>query len=71
LANQVLSADAFGAFEAALAAGDEAAVQRRGMRFRSTVLASGGGADPAEVYRAFRGRDPTVDALLRHSGLTA
>lgn len=65
---EVLSADAFGAFEEA-GLGDEAAVRATGRRFADTVLALGGGDDPASVFRAFRGRDPTVDALLRHSGL--
>lgn len=66
---EVMSADAFSAFEGALEAGDEAAVQATGRRFRDTVLASGGGAPPADVFAAFRGRAPTVDAMLRHKGL--
>ena len=40
-----------------------------GRRFRDTVLSLGGGTHPAEVFRAFRGRDPSPEALLRHSGL--
>lgn len=66
---EVMSADAFAAFEPALAHGDEAAVRAAGRRFRDTVLALGGGTDPRDVFRMFRGRDPSVDALLRHSGL--
>ena len=65
---EVLSADAFGAFEEA-GLDDPAQVQRLGRRFRDTVLAAGGGRDPMAVYREFRGRDPQVDALLRHSGM--
>jgi oligopeptidase A len=65
---EVLSADAFGAFEEA-GLEDPAAVAETGRRFRETVLALGGGASPMEVFKAFRGREPTVDALLRHSGL--
>ncbi len=66
--SEVLSADAFAAFEEA-GLTDDAAVRATGMRFRDTLLALGGGEDPMAVYRRFRGRAPTVDALLRHSGL--
>jgi oligopeptidase A len=66
--SEVLSADAFAAFEEA-GLGDEAAVRATGRRYRDTILALGGGTAPAEVFRAFRGRDPTIDALLRHRGL--
>ena len=45
------------------------AVREVGRRFRRTVLALGGGTHPSEVFRAFRGRDPSPEALLRHSGL--
>ena len=65
---EVMSADAFGAFEDA-GLDDDAAVEEVGRRFRATVLARGGGEHPSEVFRAFRGRDPTPDALLRHTGL--
>jgi oligopeptidase A len=65
---EVMSADAFAAFEEA-GLHDEAAVRAVGMRFRDTVLAMGGGKHPANVFRAFRGRDPEPAALLRHSGL--
>ncbi len=63
---EVLSADAFSAFE-------ESAVfdTATGQRFRDEVLARGGSRDAAELFRAFRGRDPQVDALLRHSGIGA
>ena len=40
-----------------------------GRRFRETVLGLGGSEHPMEVFKAFRGREPTVDALLRHNGL--
>jgi oligopeptidase A len=65
---EVLSADAFGAFEEA-GLEDREAVAREGRRFRDTVLALGGSRHPMEVFRAFRGRDPSIDALLRQSGL--
>ena len=67
---EVLSADAFGAFEEA-GLDDEAAVRELGQRFRDTVLACGGGTPPAEVFETFRGRAPLPDALIRHSGLDA
>ena len=65
---EVLSADAFGAFEEA-GLDDPAAIARTGRRFRDTVLALGGSRHPMEVFAAFRGRAPTTEALLRHSGL--
>ncbi len=66
--SEVLSADAFGAFEEA-GLDDEAAVQETGRKFRDTILALGGGKHPMEVYREFRGRAPSTEALLRHNGL--
>ena len=66
--SEVLSADAFGAFEEA-GLDDEAAVKATGRRFRDTILALGGGKHPMDVYRAFRGREPSTEALLRHNGL--
>ena len=41
----------------------------RSQSFRKTVLALGGGRHPSDVFRDFRGRDPSPDALLKHSGL--
>lgn len=67
---EVMSADAFAAFEEA-GLDDEEAVSRVGMRFKDTVLAMGGGRHPSKVFRDFRGRDPTPEALLKHSGLAA
>ena len=65
---EVLSADAFGAFEEA-GLDNESAVQTTGRRFRDTVLSLGGSRHPLEVFRAFRGRDPDPLALLRQCGL--
>ncbi len=65
---EVLSADAFSAFEEA-GLDDQAAVAATGRRFRDTVLAEGGSRHPMDIYRDFRGREPNTDALLRHSGL--
>ena len=45
--------------------------QETGRRFRDTVLALGGGVAPLEVFKAFRGREPSTTALLRHNDLLA
>lgn len=65
---EVLSADAFEAFEEA-GLDDPEALAQTGARFRETVLGLGGSVHPAEVFKAFRGRGPNTKALLRHSGL--
>ena len=61
---EVLSADAYSYFE-------EHGVldQGAGKRFRDEILAVGGSRPAAESFRAFRGREPSVDALLRHNGM--
>lgn len=66
---EVLSSDAFAAFEEAGLDNPEK-VKELGKKFRNTVLSLGGSKHPTEVYRMFRGRDATTEALLRHSGLT-
>ena len=63
---EVLSADAYAAFEEAP---DQLA--ETGERFRREILARGGSRAAADNFRAFRGRDPDLDALLRHSGMGA
>ncbi|HEY9725912.1 MAG TPA: M3 family metallopeptidase [Chroococcales cyanobacterium] len=67
---EVLSADAFAAFEEA-GLEDEDAIASTGMRYRDTVLALGGSKPPMEVFKAFRGREPSTEPLLRHSGLVS
>jgi oligopeptidase A len=67
---EVLSADAFSAFEE-IGLDNEKAVQVTGKRFRDTVLALGGSVHPMEVFKSFRGREPETEALLRHNGLWA
>lgn len=64
---EVMSADAFGAFED-VGLDNEDKVREVGQRFRKTVLSLGGGVAPMEVFKQFRGREPTPDALLRHNG---
>ncbi|WP_447554846.1 oligopeptidase A [Vreelandella sp. EE22] len=63
---EVLSADAWSAFE-------EAGIfdPATGARFRQQVLEQGGAVDAAELFKAFRGREPSVEPLLRHSGIRA
>ncbi|MCG8275571.1 M3 family metallopeptidase [Stenotrophomonas sp. NLF4-10] len=63
---EVLSADAYAAFEEA-----PEQVAETGARFRDEVLSRGGSRSAAENFRAFRGRDPRIDALLRHGGMAA
>jgi len=65
---EVLSADAFAAFEEA-GLDQEEAVREVGRRFRNTVLSLGGGVHPSEVFREFRGRNPSPEPLLKHTGL--
>ncbi len=59
---EVLSADAYAAFE------ESSDVAATGRRFWQEVLAVGGSRPAAESFKAFRGREPSIDALLRHSG---
>ena len=64
---EVLSADAFAAFEESGNPVDPVT----GSQFLKEILSVGGSRPAIESFRAFRGRDPQVDALLRHSGMTA
>ena len=59
---EVLSADAYAAFE------ESDDVAATGKRFWQEILAVGGSRSAAESFKAFRGREPSIDALLRHSG---
>ena len=62
---EVLSADAFSRFE------EEGIFNAKtGADFLHQILEMGGSRSPMELFRAFRGREPTIDALLRHSGIT-
>ncbi len=62
---EVLSADAFAAFE------ESHFSPETGHRFRDTVLSKGGSEDAMELFVAFRGRKPSIEPLLKHSGLLA
>lgn len=63
---EVLSADAFSLFEESGVLDTET-----GLKFKNTILAAGGSIDPMSLFKAFRGRLPTIDALLRHSGINS
>lgn len=65
---EVMAADAFSAFEEAGLDNPEA-LQQQAKKYRDTILAQGGSRPAGDVYREFRGRDATPDALLRHQGL--
>ncbi len=63
---EVLSADAYGLFEERGVLDPET-----GSRFRDEILAVGGSRPAIESFKAFRGREPSVEALLRHNGMAA
>ena len=67
---EVLSADAYAAFEEARALGP-AATTAAGKRYLQEILSVGGSRPALESFTAFRGREPSIDALLRHSGMAA
>ena len=61
---EVLSADAWSAFEETGTLNPET-----GRRYREAILESGGSRPAMESFKAFRGREPRIDALLRHQGM--
>ena len=65
---EVLSADAYGAFEEAQV--DPNRLAETGLAFQREILAVGGSRSAMESFTAFRGREPSIDALLRHNGMT-
>jgi len=67
---EVLSSDAYAAFEEAAERGDSTGLET-GRRYRQEILQVGGSRPAIESFRAFRGREPRIDALLRHQGMTA
>jgi oligopeptidase A len=67
---EVLSADAFSAFEE-VGLENEQEIVAVGKRYRDTVLALGGSLHPLEVFKSFRGREPSTLPLLKHNGLAA
>jgi peptidyl-dipeptidase Dcp len=65
--SDVLTADAFGAFVEGKGPYDRAVAER----LRKNVFSVGNSIDPADAYRAFRGRDPKIDALMKKRGFTS
>ena len=67
---EVLSADAYAAFEET-AQPDGSPSLETGQRYRQAILEAGGSRPALESFIAFRGREPTINALLRHQGMSA
>jgi len=65
---EVLSADAYAAFEET-AGPDGLPNLETGRKYRQAILEAGGSRPAMESFKAFRGREPTLDALLRHQGM--
>ncbi len=65
---EVLSADAYAAFEET-AGSDGLPSTETGRRYREAILEAGGSRPAMESFKAFRGREPSLDALLRHQGM--
>jgi oligopeptidase A len=65
---EVLSADAYAAFEET-AGKDGSPNVETGRKYRQAILEAGGSRPAMESFKAFRGREPSLDALLRHQGM--
>ncbi|MEO5736240.1 MAG: M3 family metallopeptidase, partial [Variovorax sp.] len=65
---EVLSADAYAAFEETVGSNGEPSIET-GRRYRQAILEAGGSRSAMESFKAFRGREPQLDALLRHQGM--
>ena len=65
---EVLSADAYAAFEETTGS-DGLPSAETGRRYREAILEAGGSRPAMESFKAFRGREPSLDALLRHQGM--
>ena len=66
---EVLSADVYAAFEESAKLTGSILDVETGKRYRTEILEVGGSRPAAESFKAFRGREPSIDALLRHGGL--
>ena len=64
---EVLSADAYAAFEEA--GGQSTVSVETGRKYRHAILEVGGSRPAMESFKAFRGREPSIDALMRHQGM--
>ena len=63
-----MNPDAYAAFEEA--SGDGGDLLETGRRFQREILSVGGSRPALDSFKAFRGREPSIDALLRHSGMS-
>jgi len=68
---EVLSADAYSMFEEQRTSGNSVLDPATGSRFLEEILSVGGSRPAMESFKAFRGREPRVEALLRHNGMIA
>ena len=70
---EVLSADAYAAFEEAAhnAQSDSTVSVETGRKYRNSILEAGGSRPAMDSFKAFRGREPSIDALMRHQGMTS
>ncbi len=66
---ELLSADAYAAFEETAQTASPSANVAVGLRYRKEILEVGGSRSAMESFKAFRGREPSIDALLRHQGM--
>jgi oligopeptidase A len=66
---ELLSADAYAAFEETAQAASPSANMAAGQRYRKEILEVGGSRSAIDSFKAFRGRAPQIDALLRHQGM--
>ncbi|RZI83940.1 MAG: M3 family peptidase [Rubrivivax sp.] len=67
---EVLSADAYAAFEEAASGPSGVLNAEVGRRYRESILEAGGSRTAMDNFKAFRGREPSIDALLRHQGMS-
>jgi oligopeptidase A len=65
---EVLSADAYAAFEETVGSDGQPSAET-GRRYREAILEAGGSRPAMESFKAFRGREPRLDALMRHQGM--
>ena len=65
---EVLAADAYAAFEETVTPDGQHSLET-GRKYRQAILEAGGSRPAMESFKAFRGREPSLDALLRHQGM--
>ena len=64
----MLAADAYAAFEETVTSDGQHSLET-GRKYRQAILEAGGSRPAMESFKAFRGREPSLDALLRHQGM--